>query len=117
MAEFGAADAAAKKTSRRSPSSSSVSTTDGATGGEKRRRNNSPEYRQKKKRRSSDKAEGVNGSQASSMRRPSLSKAARDPRDEPELPWKKPKRQDGKATRTPSPVIDFDGLSRPSKIP
>lgn len=56
---------------------------------------------------------------AFNQRRNSLGKAARDPRDEPFV--KKPKakkqqeqQQDASVTRTPSPVIDFDGLSRPS---
>jgi GTP cyclohydrolase IA len=47
------------------------------------------------------------------QRRHSMSKAARDPRDEPEVGRKRSK-VDGKETRSPSPVIDFDGLSRPS---
>lgn len=42
--------------------------------------------------------------------RHSLSKAARDPRDEAS-----PVEPDV-GTRSPSPVIDFDGLSRPSKF-
>jgi GTP cyclohydrolase I len=48
-------------------------------------------------------------------RRDSLGKAARDPRDEP--PTKKPKKLPGQETpRTlsPPPVIESDGLSRPS---
>jgi GTP cyclohydrolase I len=47
----------------------------------------------------------------SKKRRHSLSKAARDPRDEAS-----PVEPDV-GTRSPSPVIDFDGLSRPSKVP
>jgi GTP cyclohydrolase I len=50
----------------------------------------------------------------SSKRRNSLSKAARDPRDEPEKKRKKKAKAEGTETRSPSPVIDFDGLSRPS---
>ncbi|OAA55502.1 GTP cyclohydrolase I [Niveomyces insectorum RCEF 264] len=50
-----------------------------------------------------------------SKRRPSISKAARDPRDEPESsPTRSPSPIKSPATRSPSPVIDFDGLSRPS---
>jgi GTP cyclohydrolase IA len=45
-------------------------------------------------------------------RRNSISKAARDPRDQP-TPSKK-SISAGTVTRSPSPVIDFDGLSRPS---
>lgn len=47
-------------------------------------------------------------------RRLSVSKPARDPRDDPS-----PQRPSEEVieTRTPSPVLDFDGLSRPSKSP
>ncbi|KAI1747376.1 GTP cyclohydrolase I [Xylaria castorea] len=51
---------------------------------------------------------------SSSKRRNSLHKAARDPRDEPERKRKKKTRAEGVETRSPSPLIDFDGLSRPS---
>lgn len=57
------------------------------------------------------KRHGANGVVKSSHRRLSLSNAARDPRDEPPP---KPKKQPEALTRSPSPVIDFDGLSRPS---
>ncbi|KAH9987487.1 GTP cyclohydrolase I [Xylariaceae sp. FL0662B] len=70
----------------------------------------------KKKRRRRTKDGGiseVNGKESSSKRRNSLSKAARDPRDEPTR--KKLAKVEGVATRSPSPVIDFDGLSRPSR--
>ncbi|CAK7274669.1 GTP cyclohydrolase 1 [Sporothrix epigloea] len=65
----------------------------------------------------------------SAKRRHSMSKAARDPRDEPESKAASPSRADDAdvdadamekeaasavATRSPSPFIDFDGLSRPS---
>ncbi|KAI0205208.1 GTP cyclohydrolase I [Astrocystis sublimbata] len=52
----------------------------------------------------------------SSKRRNSIHKAARDPRDEPERKRKKKKAvpTEGTETRSPSPLIDFDGLSRPS---
>ncbi|EJT70117.1 GTP cyclohydrolase 1 [Gaeumannomyces tritici R3-111a-1] len=46
-----------------------------------------------------------------SHRRLSLTKAARDPRDEPPPPPPPAKIDE---SRSPSPVIDFDGLSRPS---
>ncbi|KAI0443603.1 GTP cyclohydrolase I [Xylaria telfairii] len=51
---------------------------------------------------------------SSSKRRNSLHKAARDPRDEPERKRKKKSKAEGAGTRSPSPLIDFDGLSRPS---
>ncbi|OIW30125.1 GTP cyclohydrolase I [Coniochaeta ligniaria NRRL 30616] len=52
-------------------------------------------------------------------RRHSVSKPARDLRDEPERKSKKKRKTaaigEETETRSPSPVIDFDGLSRPSK--
>jgi GTP cyclohydrolase I len=60
----------------------------------------------KKKRKHRDKT-SKNG-RSIKKRRHSMSKAARDPRDEAS-----PVEDAG--TRSPSPVIDFDGLSRPSK--
>lgn len=58
-------------------------------------------------------------------RRASMSKPARDLRDEPERKRRKKKKtaaasiaeeeSQGVATRSPSPFIDFDGLSRPSR--
>ncbi|KAH9909589.1 GTP cyclohydrolase I [Xylariomycetidae sp. FL2044] len=57
----------------------------------------------------------VNGHTSSTKRRNSLSKAARDPRDEPQRKKRKKTKAEGTITRSPSPVIDFDGLSRPSR--
>ena len=65
------------------------------------------------------------GVRRSAKRRHSMSKAARDPRDEPESKAASPSRTgdadavekeaaSAVATRSPSPFIDFDGLSRPS---
>ncbi|KAI1400834.1 GTP cyclohydrolase I [Hypoxylon fuscum] len=79
----------------------------------------------KKKRRRRTKDNGIsetNGHTSSSKRRNSISKAARDPRDEPPTKTKKKAKTKHDAevevpeveTRSPSPVIDFDGLSRPS---
>jgi len=59
----------------------------------------------KKKRKHKEKKNKLNG------RRHSISKAARDPRDDPSLP-KPPKPEEN--SRSSSPFIDFDGLSRPS---
>jgi hypothetical protein len=64
-----------------------------------------------KKRKNKEKGSKVNGHKSHKRRRYSISKAARDPRDEaspiePETD-----------SRSPSPVIDFDGLSRPSTFP
>ncbi|AEO62216.1 84b9d3a5-c9ea-4888-b84f-6516820bc29b [Thermothielavioides terrestris] len=75
---------------------------------------------------------GPNGTRAIGERRSSVSKPARDFRDKPEPEPKRKKRRTAVApgavreeaatpgdagdssTRSPSPVIDFDGLSRPS---
>lgn len=70
----------------------------------------------------------VNGTHPLAERRSSVSKPARDFRDMPEISPKKKKKTskataalppiesaaDSSVTRSPSPVIDFDGLSRPS---
>lgn len=69
------------------------------------------ESKKKKKKSKGDKSSKLNGPKSHSKRRHSVSKPARDPRDEaspdrPELEIE---------TRSPSPVIDFDGLSRPSR--
>ncbi|KAJ2969400.1 hypothetical protein NUW58_g9997 [Xylaria curta] len=72
----------------------------------------------KKRKRRRTKDGGISEADAqpsSSKRRNSLSKAARDPRDEPERKRKKKNKAEGTETRSPSPVIDFDGLSRPSR--
>ncbi|ORY71528.1 GTP cyclohydrolase 1 [Pseudomassariella vexata] len=67
-------------------------------------------------RRFKDDLPEPNGDKSMSKRRNSLSKAARDPRDEPERKeGKKAKVVQGTETRSPTPVIDFDGLSRPSR--
>jgi hypothetical protein len=64
-----------------------------------------------KKRKRRSRGSKTNGTV--SRRRLSVSKPARDPRDEasPARPV-----AEGAGTRSPSPVIDFDGLSRPSKF-
>ena len=61
----------------------------------------------KKRKRKRVRANG----QSHSSRRLSVSKPARDPRDEASAP------PTPATERSPSPVIDFDGLSRPSKTP
>jgi GTP cyclohydrolase IA len=72
--------------------------------------------KKRKRRRAKDGGiSELNSQTVLSKRRNSLSKAARDPRDEPEKKRKKKERIEEEAeTRSPSPVIDFDGLSRPS---
>ena len=61
----------------------------------------------------SEKGTNFNGIHSHSKRRHSVSKPARDPRDEAAPPRSA---NDGAGTRSPSPVIDFDGLSRPSRF-
>ncbi|GAB0140575.1 GTP cyclohydrolase 1 [Epichloe bromicola] len=58
----------------------------------------------------------VNGRRSGGLdkRRHSLSKAARDPRDEPPTKKRAIATGSSEAVRSPSPVIDFEGLSRPS---
>jgi GTP cyclohydrolase IA len=85
----------------------------GTPNGTLKRKSESDGQSSKKKKKKS-KAEGgakLNGI-SHSKRRHSVSKPARDPRDEasPIRPS-----QELAGTRSPSPVIDFDGLSRPSK--
>jgi GTP cyclohydrolase IA len=63
------------------------------------------EESRKKRKRDKKKSRG----RSLKRRHYSISKAARDPRDEASPAEPEP------GTRSPSPVIDFDGLSRPSK--
>jgi GTP cyclohydrolase IA len=65
---------------------------------------------QKKKRKNKDRRSKDGERRSVKKRRHSLSKAARDPRDEAS-----PVEPDV-GSRSPSPVIDFDGLSKPSKF-
>ncbi|KAK8110318.1 GTP cyclohydrolase, partial [Apiospora kogelbergensis] len=86
----------------------------------------------RKTRHKKRKTENANGDVVDSehhahagKRKNSLSQAARDPRDEPEGKKKKKRRKEPKNgakdveevpfTRSPTPVIDFDGLSRPTR--
>lgn len=91
-------------------------------------RKTSRKLRHKKRKSENATANGVADNDehhtSSSKRRNSLSQAARDPRDEPEGKKKKRRKRskdDSKDaeevqtfTRSPTPVIDFDGLSRPT---
>ena len=74
-----------------------------------KRKSEDGEGSKKRKRKRSAKANGHHDSR----RRMSVSKPARDPRDDPSPP--RPT-QEAPSTRSPSPVIDFDGLSRPSRL-
>ena len=79
------------------PNGSLKRISEGAHASKKRKRKSKPE-----------KGSGNNGI-SKNKRRHSVSKPARDPRDDPS-----PTSNDLAGTRSPSPVIDFDGLSRPS---
>jgi GTP cyclohydrolase I len=80
--------------------------------GSPKRKSDEREGQSKKKRKSkSEKGDKVNGRPSKKKRRHSVSKPARDPRDEASPPGTE---EDVAGTRSPSPVIDFDGLSRPS---
>ena len=68
--------------------------------------------KKRKKKSKLEKSLKMNGIHSHSKRRYSVSKPARDPRDEAASPPRSAK--DDAGTRSPSPVIDFDGLSRPS---
>ncbi|KAK2060660.1 GTP cyclohydrolase I [Colletotrichum caudatum] len=73
--------------------------------------------RDSKKRKGGDDDAKVNGHTPKKLRRGSLSQPARDPRDTTIAKPSKKKsktKSEGSVTRSPSPVIDFDGLSRPS---
>lgn len=119
MVKFDVAEPEDKKSIAGSSSASSAD--GGSVNGERKRRKRDAKERNKKKHKSEHdgSVEIINGGHPRTERRESLSKAARDPRDIPE-PKKKHKKhhkegKDGKVTRSPSPVIDFDGLSRPSR--
>jgi len=81
--------------------------------GKLKRKSEEGEGQGKKKRKPrSERGPKVNGTQHLAKRRHSVRKPARDPRDEAYSPRRL---ADSARTRSPSPVIDFDGLSRPSK--
>ncbi|KAI1016838.1 hypothetical protein LB504_007040 [Fusarium proliferatum] len=105
---------------KRSHDVASISGSSSSSDDSRRRRRE----RKEKKRKNGD-AVAVNGAKPSAFaqRRNSLAKASRDPRDEP-LPRKRraaapqsvPEEEGALVKiRSPSPVIDFDGLSRPSR--
>ncbi|CAJ0552164.1 Ff.00g061430.m01.CDS01 [Fusarium sp. VM40] len=87
----------------------------------RRKRRERKEKKRKNEEASASTVPTVNGAKhnALAQRRNSLAKASRDPRDEP-LPKKRrasavPEEGAIVKHRSPSPVIDFDGLSRPSR--
>jgi GTP cyclohydrolase I len=77
--------------------------------GNLKRKSEEGEGSKKRKRKRASKANG----ELHSRRRHSVSKPARDPRDDPSPSRPAPETP---GTRSPSPVIDFDGLSRPSTL-
>ncbi|KAF5547954.1 GTP cyclohydrolase I [Fusarium napiforme] len=106
---------------KRSHDVASISGSSSSSDDSRRRRRE----RKEKKRKNGDTSVAVNGAKPSAFaqRRNSLAKASRDPRDEP-LPRKRraaatqsvPEEEGAMVKiRSPSPVIDFDGLSRPSR--
>ncbi|KAF4419323.1 gtp cyclohydrolase i [Fusarium acutatum] len=106
---------------KRSHDVASISGSSSSSDDSRRRRRE----RKDKKRKNGDATVAVNGAKPSAFaqRRNSLAKASRDPRDEP-LPRKRraaapqsvPEEEGAVVKmRSPSPVIDFDGLSRPSR--
>lgn len=105
-----------KKRGHDAASVSSSSSSDDSARNKKQKRKD----RKNGKKKASGDTDGlgvaVNGSKPSAFekRRNSLGKAARDPRDEPPTKKKVKVPGNGVVTRSPSPVIDYDGLSRPS---
>ncbi|RYP11881.1 hypothetical protein DL767_011284 [Monosporascus sp. MG133] len=101
-----------------SGSGTSLSDADDSVNGSQRQATDWDERRarkHKKRRRVKDGGISEVNGESKSKRKNSLSKAARDPRDEPERKKKRKAKTEGTETRSPSPVIDFDGLSRPSR--
>lgn len=111
-------------------SSGSESPSVAVNGGKSNKKNKSKDNGKKRSRDGDTNVPGPNGTPVIGERRSSVSKPARDFRDKPEPARKKKKRKTSTlaaakeaptpdeagelSTRSPSPVIDFDGLSRPS---
>jgi len=116
-----------------------ANTNNATTNGDKKERGSKGSKDKKRSRNDAGAGASLNGGNGTPIspaeRRSSVSKPARDFRDKPEPTPKKKKRKTNKAlaavaaatpspaaadasqvsTRSPSPVIDFDGLSRPSR--
>ncbi|KAG5979094.1 GTP cyclohydrolase 1, partial [Claviceps digitariae] len=112
MAQFRDSDGDAMP--RQTPDTASVSGS--STSGKSPRRRRRKSKKNRSEAPNDSQSVVLNGSHPGALdkRRHSLSKAARDPRDEP--PTKKRATATGSSeiVRSPSPVIDFEGLSRPS---
>lgn len=89
---------------------SGTSTSDGGQNGKDKAGLRKEDDTQKKRRRRNKPKNAADGRPMKKTRRNSLSKAPRDPRDAAS-----PIISPAPDTRSQSPVIDFDGLSRPSK--
>lgn len=104
-----------KKRTMDTASTSGSSTTSDDSARKKKKRKDRKDRKDRKKQLSA-----ANGTHTGAFetRRNSLGKAARDPRDEP--PTKKrvavPDGAVETRTRSPSPMINLDGLSRPSML-
>ncbi|KAJ4286876.1 GTP cyclohydrolase 1 [Collariella sp. IMI 366227] len=89
-----------------------------ANGGKSNKRSKSRDNGKKRSRDADSKTTSTTAPNGAHIgeRRSSVSKPARDFRDKPEPPPKKKKRKTRRTLDSlpPSPVIDFDGLSRPS---
>ncbi|KAK1750511.1 hypothetical protein QBC47DRAFT_309614 [Echria macrotheca] len=97
-----------------------------ASGSDRKDRKNKDKRSRDRTSAGEGRAPSQNGSHAIAERRSSVSKPARDFRDKPEPSPKKKRKTSAttaivpveeveSSTRSPSPVIDFDGLSRPSR--
>lgn len=120
MAQLADPDVAAtQKRTQEAQDTASVSGSSASGGSARKRR------RRRKAKKNGSQIEGdshspvVNGRRAGGLdkRRHSLSKAARDPRDEPPTKKRAIATWSSEAVRSPSPAIDFEGLSRPSMCP
>jgi GTP cyclohydrolase I len=89
------------------------SSEEGLPNGSSKRKSDNEGHGSKKRKRKSKSEKGLKVNGSHSKRRHSVSKPARDPRDEASSPRPRKERV---GTRSPTPVIDFDGLSKPSKL-
>lgn len=110
MVQFANEPSKGKSESSSEEIESGGNTPNGTMSSSLKRKSEEVEGNKKRKRKRGLKANG----DSNSRRRHSVSKPARDPRDNPS-----PARPalEVAGTRSPSPVIDFDGLSRPSMLP
>ncbi|KAL3423121.1 GTP cyclohydrolase i [Phlyctema vagabunda] len=114
MVEFANSSPNTKETGRRAQADGEFTSASDKTsnGSLKRKGGEGEDGSRKKKKKNKDRSS--KSEKSSHRRRHSLSKAARDPRDEASSvdSVDSPREE---AVRSPSPVIDFDGLSHPSR--